>query len=563
MQGEDSFLHIPLYKESKYKAVTLALIFIASAMELFGISLIYPLIFLFFDLGEQEFELGRIIVELLERFGLPISKEVLVISIIFTLFLKAGFSLLYRYFCTLSVLSYQIKLREEIFQLLFDTRTVGVEGQVGRIHNALITQAPTASSAMQNQFHLIQNVVMLSALCFLGLLLSLKLLIVAIITGSIVYLGMSYTIRYAKRLGVELAKSNEDYVKQSAQTTKSYRYLKGISGYKKLFPPIQKIIKKIYRVQIRFVLLNRGTQIMTEPIVLAAMTVVLFFGLQVLHYEIALIMVIYVVLARMYFQLVGTMGVAQGYFRDLVSVQYCNDLIEELSVESERDGSRDWSGIKRNIALDKVTFNFGDKNILDMVDVEFPANQITAIVGNTGCGKTTLLNILIGLYSPGTGSVRIDGTELNTFKQERFRNNLGLVEQNPALLNLTIEENLKFRNNEVCKTRIIDYINRFELLSIFPNGVVNLDWKLDEVGSGLSGGERQRLALIREILAEPDLLILDEITSGLDSRMSTIVANELARLKSSMTIILVTHHLENFPVADQIYKLDGGSLNRI
>jgi ABC-type bacteriocin/lantibiotic exporter with double-glycine peptidase domain len=138
-----------------------------------------------------------------------------------------------------------------------------------------------------------------------------------------------------------------------------------------------------------------------------------------------------------------------------------------------------------------------------------------------------------------------------------------VVTQDSMLFNMTIGENLRLRNKHASNKDLIDLIEEFELGTIFPNNIINLDYVINETSSNLSGGEKQRLALIREIVFNPSILILDEVTSALDHNSVMNVVRIIERLKRKMTIIIVTHQSEYLEIADYAYKIHEGRVSEI
>jgi ATP-binding cassette, subfamily C, bacterial len=555
-------MHIRLFKNAKNIPAILLLLVIVAAMELTGISLVYPLIFLIFDLPGSQIPFIDKMVVVLEEIGFVSSQEGFIVLILFLLFGKAFFALFYRYLSAISVLSYQKKLREEIFLYLFDSQEAKKD-QISRIQNALITQTGNASSALQNQFNLIQNVVMSVALLGLGLSLSLSLLLIAVVVGAAVFFALSFTIKMSRKYGEKLAGENQKYVKQITEITDAHQYLKATEGYWRLFESLKDKIRNIYRLNIRFVILNRGTQIFSEPIVVGCLALVIYIGLTVFRHDLALVVIMYVVLTKLYFQIMGGIGLGQAYARDLVSVRYCNKLLGRKPVKRLQKGKDPRERLEGSIEFIDVSVTAEGKRIIEGVTMECLEKEITIISGKTGSGKTTLFSALVGLQRLSKGVIKIGGNKIEDLDSRWFKSQIGLVTQEPNVFSMTVGENLRLRNSAVSDQILEGFLDRFDLLSIFPDGLVNLSTMVDNGGTLLSGGEKQRLALIREIVALPTILLLDEVTSALDSKTTKVVLDELASHKGKMTIVMISHNDVALSYADRVYNLDTNGIARV
>jgi ABC-type multidrug transport system fused ATPase/permease subunit len=197
---------------------------------------------------------------------------------------------------------------------------------------------------------------------------------------------------------------------------------------------------------------------------------------------------------------------------------------------------------------------------LQKVNLQFPANRMTAIVGPSGAGKSTLIDLLMGLNKPEKGEVLIDGQTLTNENLLSLRRSISYVPQDPFLFNSTLRENLLIINQQATEEQIwnaLDFAAASDFVKKLPNG---LDTLIGDRGIKLSGGERQRLVIARAILRNPSILILDEATSALDTENESKIQEALERLNGKMTIIVIAHRLSTIRNADQVIVLDGGTI---
>jgi len=217
--------------------------------------------------------------------------------------------------------------------------------------------------------------------------------------------------------------------------------------------------------------------------------------------------------------------------------------------------------IRGELCFDNVSFEYqtGQK-VLDRMSFTTAPGTVTAIVGSSGSGKTTVTNLAAGFYRPTAGKIYIDGVDLETIVLGSYRKNLGLVLQDSFLFDGTIQENIAFSRpsttlEEVKRASRIAYVDEF--VDQFEDGYNSL---IGERGVRLSAGQRQRVAVARAVLAQPRILILDEATSNLDSESEAVIQQALAVVMKGITAIVVAHRLSTIRQADQILVMEKGRI---
>lgn len=218
--------------------------------------------------------------------------------------------------------------------------------------------------------------------------------------------------------------------------------------------------------------------------------------------------------------------------------------------------------IQRTIVLQNISFAYygSEKNILNDVSLVIPRNKTIAFVGVTGSGKTTLVDIILGLISPCNGHVFVDDIELGFGNMRAWQNGLGYIPQQIYLSDDSIRRNIAFGlpdemidDKQVEKVAQIAHIHEFVIG--LPGGY---DTKVGERGVRLSGGQRQRIGIARALYHTPDVLVMDEATSALDGETESVVMQAIDELSHQMTIIIVAHRLSTVEQCDKIYLLDAG-----
>jgi subfamily B ATP-binding cassette protein MsbA len=236
--------------------------------------------------------------------------------------------------------------------------------------------------------------------------------------------------------------------------------------------------------------------------------------------------------------------------------------VMEMDTEDEKDDLREaLPEIEGTIDFDNVHFEYdAGVPVLKGVSFHAKAGATTALVGSSGSGKSTILSLVLDFIQPSSGTVSVDGQDLQTVKLRDYRRHLGVVLQDNFLFDGTVLENIRFSNpgaslaqiKEVCRIANAD-----EFIEKFPNGY---DTVVGERGVKLSGGQRQRIAIARALLANPRILILDEATSSLDSESESLIQEGLQRLRQGRTTFVIAHRLSTIRSADQILVVEAGEI---
>jgi ABC-type multidrug transport system fused ATPase/permease subunit len=184
---------------------------------------------------------------------------------------------------------------------------------------------------------------------------------------------------------------------------------------------------------------------------------------------------------------------------------------------------------------------------------------MVALVGASGGGKSTLVDLIIRLIEPDEGSIKIDGMDINMFDLSSYRRKIGFVSQDSYLINESILLNITYGYDTVSRERAMEVaklVNAHEFITQLPNAY---DTEIGDKGVKLSGGQKQRISLARALYREPELLILDEATSALDSESERIIQESIIRLKHKYTIIAIAHRLSTIQNSDKIVVIEKGS----
>lgn len=236
--------------------------------------------------------------------------------------------------------------------------------------------------------------------------------------------------------------------------------------------------------------------------------------------------------------------------------------ILDLEIEKDLDEDKKMSpeSLEGTITFNNVDFRYGTRElVLKDINMEIPKGQRIALVGESGSGKTSLVKLLLNLYPIENGEILINDNNIRDININVLREQIAYVPQNTFLFSGTIEENLRFGNNATMDEIVAasKLTKAHEFINELP---VRYKTKLEENGANLSGGQRQRLAITRAFLKNPDIMILDEATSNLDSITEKAIEKTINQLNSNVTTIIIAHRLSTIKKCDKIYVLDKGKI---
>ena len=247
--------------------------------------------------------------------------------------------------------------------------------------------------------------------------------------------------------------------------------------------------------------------------------------------------------------------IVQGY-DSLISV---NEIL--FARDIERNGAvRLPEPVQGAIELHDVVFAYdADQDpVLNGVSLSIPAGSSAAFIGKSGAGKTTLMNLILGLYSKQSGEITIDGIDIDALEKNSFRRHVAVVPQNTVLFSGTLWDNLVYGLRYVSVERVTDVLSRVglnDLLESLPDG---LNSQILEDGGNLSGGQRQRIAIARALLRDARIILFDEATSALDAESERQVQSAIDAVMAECTVVMVAHRLNTLRKVDRIYRIEDG-----
>ncbi|MFC7322743.1 ABC transporter ATP-binding protein [Halobacillus campisalis] len=327
----------------------------------------------------------------------------------------------------------------------------------------------------------------------------------------------------------------------------------------------EQITQRIQNEQIQYTHMKTTSQFYYKTASAVLIAVFIYLAFTMFNAQAAQLMMVIVIFSRLWPKVAGIQASLEQIFTSLPSLKAVEGLQQECKSAQEFDpriSTVTPLKVERKIECKNVKFRYQDQEdyALNAINLEIPANKMTAFVGRSGAGKSTLIDLLMGLNQPEEGEVLLDDTLLSSENLLSLRKAISYVPQDPFLFNISIRENLTIVFPEAKEFELweaLEFASAASFVRDLPQG---LDTLIGDRGIKLSGGERQRLVLARAILRKPSILVLDEATSALDTENESNIQEALARLKGKMTIIVIAHRLSTIRSADQVVVLDEGKV---
>ena len=550
-------------------AITLVCLIAAALAEGLGLASVVPLLAIAMGRGEaSESGAGQEVAEVLERAlalaGLPFNVMTVALVVSLLIWLKAGLILLSMRQVGNTVAWIATDLRLELLRRLLDARWSYYSRQpLGRLTNAVATEATRASNAYR-QLALAAKFVALSGVGIaVAMWLSWQLALVTLVGWSLIGLALNGLIRLSRRAGLKQTTVINSLLSRLSDVLLNVKVLKGMRREHVIGPVLSRDTERLQKALRKQVLAQESLKALQEPLMLVLLlaTLLLSESAGLIGFEEVTVMLL--ALTR---SLAGATRIQRRY---QLAVRYASaldslvELIEVARKQAEAVHGGAAPRLDAAIELEGVAFAYEGQTVLDGATLEVPAGQITALIGGSGGGKTTVTDLVMGLVRPDGGEVRVDGVSLEDLDVGAWRTMTGYVPQEVVLLHDTVRVNVAFGDATISDEdveRALRAAGVWDVVRSLPEG---LDASVGERGSRLSGGERARSGLARALAGRPKLLILDEATAALDPEAERIVLSTLEELRGEVTILAISHQPALRDVADRVYRIESGRAERL
>jgi ATP-binding cassette subfamily C protein len=554
-------------------AIMLFALVLAGIAEGFGLTALLPLLGLAFSsrsqstpdqwtgLAGNESGVGQTVTEGLKFVGLEPSAGILLMVLVGAIILKSALVLLAKKRVGYTVAQVATELRLTLLRELLVARwEYFLRQPVGSLANSIATEAMRAAGAYLGAALMTANLIQALVYVTIAMLVSWKAMLACLAAGLIIIVLLGRLVRNAKRAGMRQTKVFQSLLSHLTDSLQSIKPLKSMAREEFADSLLQTETNRLNKAMRKQVFSKEALKALQEPMIMTFLATGLYFAMIYLELSLASVVTLAFLMARLMSQL----GKVQRQYQNMMVAESAfwslQDKIEDARKNRETAPGGKTPTLEKGIRMEGVSFEYEkDLAVLQETSLSFPAGTFTTIVGASGTGKTTVVDLVIGLLQPQAGKVWVDDLPLTEIDLRSWRKMIGYVPQDTVLLHDSVRANVTLGDpslNEDDVAHALRAAGAWDFVSAMPQG---MDSTVGERGGKLSGGQRQRIAVARALVQRPKLLILDEATSALDPESEMAIGRTLQQLGGELTIVAISHQPALMKTADRTYRLQNGS----
>ena len=532
----------------------------AGLAEAVGLASLLPLLTLTMtgDVGNDS-SVNRTVADVLNWFGLEPKFGLLIIIVVAAVGLKCALNMAAMRHVGFVVAKVATGLRATLIKQLLNVEWAYITHQpLGRIANAVSVDATRSGRAFLAAAVFISQAIQMTVYMGIALWVSSKVALVAILIGCAITGSLYAFVVMTKKAGRRQTQRTKELVVYLSDALSNIKPLKAMAKQGKFANLFDRKIGQLRRALKKQVISQYARRNLEEFMVALCFGIGIFVAVTYWHVPVSELLVI----ALLMYQTVNSVGRLQQQLQKAVLLEspyiVMQELIEETKQAREPNPGTEVPTLERGCSLKGITFSHEKHSVLRGMTMDIPARQLTVITGSSGGGKTTVTDLLLGLYQPDGGRVEIDGVPLTEIDLQAWRTLVGYVPQELILFHDSVLANVTLgdpRLGEAEAREALELAGAWDFVRQMPEGLESV---VGEKGAKLSGGQRQRIALARALAHKPKLLILDEVTSALDPDTERDICRNIAELAGNMTILAITHRPAWTDSADRIYRLENG-----
>jgi ATP-binding cassette, subfamily C, bacterial len=540
-------------------------VMLASLSEMVGMGAMVPLVAQLNSTGQSSNSLiGNAILNMVSALGIEPSFVNLLLVVGAALVLKSTIAFLSMGFVAISVAEVTTRLRSKLLAAMMNARwAYFVDHRPGEVAGMISGQSHNAGEAHKLITHLITTIISGLGLLITAFFVSTNLVIFCLIAIAVLALPLNYILKIAQRSSQTQMETSNDLTSGVQDVVGNMKPLKSMQRQAHFLESFANSIRVLRGTMIMNVLTHHA--IYHGQDILGALLIIsgVYVGVVVMHTPLSELLVVGVI----FYQLVDIIKRVQLNLRDSVAASSAYyslaDVIARADLQYESDDGRESPALTKSIRFEDVSFNYGPKKVLKHVNLECPAGEITVLIGTSGAGKTTLVDLIIGFYLPLSGRILIDDVSMGDIQLSKWRSKIGYVPQELTLLRGTIADNIKLGDTSISNSQVSDALRLAGALSFVEALPDGMDTDIGTMGAKLSGGQRQRISLARAMVLNPHLLLLDEVTSALDEASEAEICENITALAGKFTIVAITHRPAWKAIASRVYSVSEGAVKRV
>ncbi len=533
---------------------------VAGAFEAISMSTMLPMATeISGGLQENSSQLNITIMEAIRSIGLEPTLAVLILIVSGAMVARTILSFFALTYAGYSVAVVNANLRRRLLNALFAANwSYFTSLPAGQIANAFSNNATRAGHAYYVAAQTISNSLQAIVYVAVAFLVSPRLAIAGIVFGTVAAATLSGLITLGRRAGYKQTDRTAELVTHLSDALGNIKPIKTMNRQKHFLAYSAQKIRSLKRALTNQAIAREGLywggDLLSAIVIGGCLYVAtIYWGLPLA--ELA-------VMGVLFFQSISIILKLQRRYQKVAELESAyvrtHEQIAELESNVELDAGRDTPSLEKGIRFDRVSFAHSNTPVIHGASLTVKAGGITVFQGPSGAGKTTLVDLMLGLHKPDSGTISIDDKAIDEISMTAWRGMVGYVPQELSLLHGTVRTNISMGDDTISDEKIIAALKRAGGATLLSDLSHGLDTDVGEMGLKLSGGQRQRISLARALVLEPKLLVLDEVTSALDPQTEKQICASVSELAGAHTIVVITHRPAWVDVATDLYTIERG-----
>ena len=428
--------------------------------------------------------------------------------------------------------------------------------------NLFTAQCGQVSGAVSSMISLLSSLVTASVQIAIACWMSLPVTVIVCIVGFVLIGAFMPLRRKSRQYGDEMIRISRDFYSELLNQLNSIKEMRTYGVEEAHAGKYGGLSQAFVDAQVKFAHLRSMPNVVYSVASAVLVSMVFMLSVIVMEIETARLMVMVLVFSRLWPVFSSWQGTILNIQTCVPALDKLSKAIAELKASASEQLGTEPIDFKQEVRFEDVAFRYtsGETNVLENISFTLEHGKITALVGRSGAGKSTIADLLMGFLHPGSGRITIDGVELDRNNIRAWRKFIGYIPQNPLIINASVRENLSRFHPGATEEEMIEALKNavaWDFAQKLPKG---LDTVLGDQGVRLSGGERQRIVLARVLMGGPRVIILDEATSALDYESENAVRDVLRNLRTDAAILVIAHRLATVLIADEAIVLEHGRI---